>query len=142
MLTAALHSRAVRLITHPLEALALFVGSLYGLYFTGLFEALMGNHLGHVVMEFHFLAVGSLLFWAMPFHSFFSIALMSSSTVLAHDYYLRLHRPYWTALLDDQHLGGGIGWAMGELPILLVLAAVFVQWARTDAREAARFDWA
>jgi putative copper resistance protein D len=163
MLTAVLHSPAVRLITHPLVALALFVGSLYGLYFTGLFEALMGNHLGHVVMEFHFLAVGSLFFWvlvgvdpaprkipgiarvgllfaAMPFHAFFSIALMSSSTVLAHDYYLRLHRPYWTALLDDQHLGGGIGWAMGELPILLVLAAVFVQWSRTDAREAARFD--
>ncbi len=163
LLTAALHSRVVRLVTHPLLALALFVGSLYGLYFTGLFPALMAHHLGHVAMEFHFLAVGSLFFWvlvgvdpaprrlpgiarvgllfaAMPFHAFFSIALMSSSTVLAHDYYLRLDRPYWTALLDDQHLGGGIGWAMGELPILLVLAAVFVQWSRTDAREAARFD--
>jgi putative copper resistance protein D len=163
LLTAALHSRVVRLVTHPLLALALFVGSLYGLYFTGLFPALMAHHLGHVAMEFHFLAVGSLFFWvlvgvdptprripgiarigllfaAMPFHAFFSIALMSSSTVLAHDYYVRLHRPYWTALLDDQHLGGGIGWAMGELPILLVLAAVFVQWSRSDAREAARYD--
>jgi hypothetical protein len=29
---------------------------------------------------------------------------------------------------------------MGELPILLVLGAVFVQWARSDAREASRFD--
>ncbi|MDQ1641577.1 MAG: hypothetical protein QOJ90_928, partial [Actinomycetota bacterium] len=65
---------------------------------------------------------------------------MSGVTVLAPAYYRRLDRPYWTDLLADQHLGGGIGWAMGELPILLVLGAVFVQWARSDARDASRFD--
>jgi putative copper resistance protein D len=163
MLIAALHSPAVRLITHPLVAFALFVGSVYVLYFTDLFPTLMGNHLGHVAMEFHFLAVGTLFFWvlvgidpgprrlppiarivllfaAMPFHAFFSIALMSGTELLAPGYYHRLDRPYWTGLLADQHLGGGIGWAMGELPILLVLGAVFVQWARSDAREASRFD--
>ncbi len=163
MLTAALHSRVVAVVAHPLVAFALFVGSLYALYFTDLFPTLMANHLGHVAMEFHFLAVGSLFFWvlvgidpaprrlppiarivllfaAMPFHAFFSIALMSTTELLAPGYYLRLDRPYWTDLLADQHLGGGIGWAMGELPILLVLAAVFVQWARSDAREARRFD--
>ena len=163
MLTAALHSRVVGVVAHPLVAFALFVGSLYALYFTDLFPTLMANHLGHVAMEFHFLAVGSLFFWvlvgidpaprrlppiarivllfaAMPFHAFFSIALMSTAEVLAPDYYLRLDRPYWTDVLADQHLGGGIGWAMGELPILLVLAAVFVQWSRSDTREARRFD--
>jgi putative copper resistance protein D len=114
-------------------------------------------------MEFHFLAVGSLFFWvlvgidpaprqlppiarvgllfaAMPFHAWFSIALLSGSTLLAPGYYQRLDRPYWTDLLADQHLGGGIGWAMGELPILLVLGAVFIQWSRSDARDARRFD--
>jgi cytochrome c oxidase assembly factor CtaG/putative copper export protein len=163
MLIAALHSPVVRLVTHPLVAFALFVGSLYVLYFTDLFATLMSHHLGHVAMEFHFLAVGTLFFWvlvgidpgtrrlppiarivllfaAMPFHAFFSIAVMSGTVLLAPDYYRGLRRPYWTDLLADQHLGGGIGWAMGELPILLVLAAVFVQWARSDAREASRFD--
>ena len=163
MLIATLHSPAVRLITHPLVAFALFVGSLYVLYFTDLFPTLMSHHLGHVAMEFHFLAVGTLFFWvlvgidpgprrlppiarivllfaAMPFHAFFSIAVMSGTVLLAPDYYRQLNRPYWTDLLADQHLGGGIGWAMGELPILLVLGAVFVQWARSDAREASRFD--
>jgi putative copper resistance protein D len=163
MLIAALHSPVVRLVTHPLVAFALFVGSLYVLYFSDLFATLMNHHLGHVAMEFHFLAVGTLFFWvlvgidpgprrlppiarivllfaAMPFHAFFSIAVMSGTVLLAPDYYRGLHRPYWTDLLADQHLGGGIGWAMGELPILLVLGAVFVQWARSDAREASRFD--
>ena len=139
MLIAALHSPVVRLITHPLVAFALFVGSLYVLYFTDLFATLMSHHLGHVAMEFHFLAVGTLFFWvlvgidpgprrlppiarivllfaAMPFHAFFSVAVLSGTVLLAPDYYRGLHRPYWTDLLADQHLGGGIGWAMGELP--------------------------
>ncbi|MGZ4591921.1 MAG: cytochrome c oxidase assembly protein, partial [Actinomycetes bacterium] len=163
LLQAALHSRAARLITHPLLALALFVGSLYALYFTPLFPSLMSHHLGHVAMEFHFLAVGFLFFWvlvgidpaprrlppvarigllfaAMPFHAFFSIALMSATTVIARGYYSTLDRPYSLDLLGDQGLGGGIGWAMGELPIILVLGAVFVQWSRSDRREADRFD--
>ena len=163
LLLAVLHSRVARVVMHPLVAFALFVGSLYVIYFTSLFPTLMSNHLGHVVMEFHFLAVGflfffvlvgidpapvrlpsiariGLLFAAMPFHAFFSVAIMGGDTVLAHSYFRSLDRPYSTDLLGDQHLGGGIGWALGELPVLLVLGAVFVQWTRTDAREAARFD--
>jgi putative copper resistance protein D len=163
LLLAVLHSRVARVVMHPLVAFALFVGSLYGIYFTSLFATLMSNHLGHVVMEFHFLAVGflfffvlvgvdptpvrlpsiariGLLFAAMPSHAFFSVAIMGGDTLLAPSYFRSLHRPYSTDLLGDQHLGGGIGWALGEVPVLLVLGAVFIQWARTDAHEAARFD--
>jgi cytochrome c oxidase assembly factor CtaG/putative copper export protein len=163
LLIAVLHSRVARVVMHPLVAFAVFVGSLYGLYFTSLFGTLMSNHLGHVVMEFHFLTVGflfffvlvgidptpvrlpsiariGLLFAAMPAHAFFSVAIMGGDTLLAPGYFHALDRPYSTDLLGDQHLGGGIGWALGELPVLLVLGAVFVQWARSDAREAARFD--
>jgi cytochrome c oxidase assembly factor CtaG/putative copper export protein len=163
MLLAVLHSRVAKVVMHPLVAFALFVGSLYGLYFTPIFATLMSNHLGHVVMEFHFVTVGflfffvlvgvdpapvrlpsiariGLLFAAMPFHAFFSVAIMGGDTILAPGYFRLLHRPYSTDLIGDQHLGGGIGWALGELPVLLVLGAVFVQWTRTDAHEAARFD--
>lgn len=163
LLLAALHSPLVSVLTHPLVALTLWVGSLYALYLTPLFPALMGTHLGHVAMEAHFLAVGGLFFWtlvgvdpaprrwhplariglllaAVPFHAFFSIALMSSDRLLAAGYYRALDRPYSTDLLADQRLGGGIGWALSELPILLVVAAIFVQWFRADQREATRLD--
>ncbi|MGB9376350.1 MAG: cytochrome c oxidase assembly protein, partial [Mycobacteriales bacterium] len=163
LLTAALHSGPVRFVTHPVVALGWFVAGFFGLYFTNLFPALMRSHLGHVAMQVHFLAVGFLFFSvvlavdplprrmpaiarvglllaAMPFHAFFSIAVMSGKTALGGDYFASLQRPYWTSLLDDQHLGGGIGWALGELPIVLTLAAVFVSWVRSDAREANRFD--
>lgn len=163
MLLGFLHSRFAQLVTHPLVGPVLFVGSLYGLYFSGLFETLMGNHWGHPVMELHFLAVGILYYYVLigidpapraisplvrfgmllvtvPFHAFFAIAVMSSNTVLAAGYWRALERPYRTDLLADQYLGGGMAWAMGEIPLILVMGAILVQWFRSDAREAKRFD--
>ncbi len=163
MLMAFLHSRFSQFFTHPLIGPVLFVGSLYGLYFSGAFETLMGNHWGHSIMELHFLAVGTLFYYVLigidpapraipplvrfgmllvtvPFHAFFAVAVMSSNTVFAGDYWRSLERPYRTDLLADQYLGGGMAWAMGEIPLILVMGAILVQWFRSDAREAKRFD--
>ncbi|MGI8675385.1 MAG: cytochrome c oxidase assembly protein [Nocardioidaceae bacterium] len=163
LLTTLLHSRLSRLLTHPIVAAGLFIASLYGLYFTGLFGALMRSHLGHAAMEVHFLAVGCLLFYVLvgvdpgprripplvrfglllvvlPLHAFFSITVMSAETVLAGSYWTSLNRPFSTDLVADQHLGGSISWALGELPLLIVLAALFAQWFRSDSREAGRLD--
>jgi len=45
-----------------------------------------------------------------------------------------------TDLLGDQRLGGGIAWAAGELPLVIVMLALLVQWARSDDRIARRLD--
>jgi putative copper resistance protein D len=76
----------------------------------------------------------------IPFHAFFAIAVMSSNTVFAGSYFRELHRPYLTDLLHDQYLGGGMAWAMGEIPLVLVMGAILVQWFRSDSRDAKRFD--
>jgi putative copper resistance protein D len=55
-------------------------------------------------------------------------------------YFAQLERPWATDLLADQKLGGSIGWAMGEIPILLALLATFIQWSRADKKEANRID--
>jgi cytochrome c oxidase assembly factor CtaG/putative copper export protein len=158
-----LHSVPMRILSHPLVASALFVGSVYGVYFSSLFETAMGNHWGHLVMQLHFILVGSLFYWSLvgvdpgphrpPYplrlllmlmatglHALFAVALLSSNTVIAADYYHSLHRPWGGSLLDDQHLGAGIGWAFGEVPIIAVCAILFVQWWRHDQREAAAID--
>jgi cytochrome c oxidase assembly factor CtaG len=163
LLLSFLHSRFSRFVTNPLVGPLLFVGSLYGLYFTGIFANLMSSHLGHSVMELHFLAVGTLYYYVLvgidptpkalapivrfgmliftiPFHAFFSIAVMSSNSVFAGAYFRDLHRPYRTDLLHDQYLGGGMAWAMGEIPLVLVMGAILVQWFRSDSRDAKRFD--
>jgi cytochrome c oxidase assembly factor CtaG/putative copper export protein len=158
-----LHSRYSIILTNPITALALFDGSLFVLYFTDLFGTLMQNHAGHILMNIHFILVGFLffnvvigvdptpkkvphiiriviLFGAMSLHAFFSIALMSESTLIDGGYYGSLQTPWLTDLLADQRAGGTIGWAMGEVPILLALVATFILWMREDKRETVRID--
>ena len=162
-LLAALSSRATGVWTHPIVALAIFDGSLFALYFTPLFGELMSGHFGHMIMDLHFIAAGLLFFHvivgidpnprkihhlvrvvillaAMSIHAFFSVALMSANNLIDGGYYQLLERPWATDLLSDQKAGAAIGWAMGEIPIVIALIATFIQWVRSDAREAKRAD--
>ncbi len=162
-LLSALHSRYSTIIVNPVGALAIFDGSLFALYFTPLFNNLMSNHAGHLFMSIHFLLAGFLFFHviigvdpnpkrppflarivtllaAMSIHAFFSVALMSATTQIDGGYFATLQTPWITDLLADQNKGGAIGWAMGEIPILIALVATFIMWTREDAREARRID--
>jgi cytochrome c oxidase assembly factor CtaG len=81
-----------------------------------------------------------MVFASLPFHAFFGVILMSTQTVIGARFYQGLALPWAADLIADQRLGGGIAWAMGELPLLIVLIALLVQWARADEREAKRAD--
>ena len=158
-----LHSKLSKFYTNPVVALVIFDGSLFALYFTPLFGNIMQGHSGHFFMSLHFLLAGFLffqvligidplprkvphiakiivIFAAMSIHAFFSISVMSATTLLDNGYFELLQRPWATDLLADQKLGGAIGWAMGEVPILLALLATFLQWLKADKNEAARID--
>ncbi|GAA3521166.1 cytochrome c oxidase assembly protein [Actinocatenispora rupis] len=162
ILVAVLRSRVARVLTSPLVTLPLFIASLYGLYFTPLFDAAMSNWWGHHWMLVHFLLVGLAFFWpimgtdpaphrpphvfrmvelfiAMPFHAFFGIAVMQSATLITHTF---AHPPLFWGIrpLTDQHTGGAIAWAFSEAPTLLVLGALFYQWVRDEDRRARRAD--
>ncbi len=163
LLLSFLNSKYAIVVTNPISALAIFDGSLFILYMTPLFGHLMQSHSGHLFMNIHFMAAGFLffhvivgidpnprkvphivriimLFGAMSIHAFFSIALMSNSGLIDGGFYSSLHRPWFTDLHSDQYLGGALGWAMGEFPILIALIATFIQWSRDDARETKRID--
>ena len=160
---AILHSRYSSIITHPVSALIIFEASLFALYFTNLFNWLMSYHFGHFFMGLHFLLSGILLFFviigvdptpqkspfifrivilfvAISIHAFFSVALMSSSQLVDGGYFAEIARPWWPDFLADQKMGASIGWAMGEIPILLALIATFLQWIRADERDAKRIE--
>jgi putative copper resistance protein D len=163
LLIKGLHSRYARILTNPVVALAIFDGSLFALYFTSLFGGMMQSHQGHLFMSVHFILAGILffhvivgvdpnpkkvphivriviLFAAMSIHAFFSVALMSASTLIDGGYFESLQRPWSLDLLADQRAGGAIGWAMGEIPILIALVATFIQWMRDDSHETKRID--
>ncbi len=163
MLASLLRSRFVAFWVHPVVASLLFVTSLYGVYFSGLFGALMMSHLGHALMEVHFLLTGYLFFEVligdapiprrlphlarlgllivvMPFHAFFSIAVMDTEPAIGGEFYALLDRPWASDLLRDQYVGGSIAWGLGEVPIVMVVIVVLVQWFRSDRSQAARSD--
>ncbi|MEU1621196.1 cytochrome c oxidase assembly protein [Streptomyces sp. NPDC005722] len=162
LLVALLHSRYLRVITHPAFTIPLFIASLYGLYFTPLFDTLMGSRPGHIAMMAHFLAVGLVFFWpimgvdpgpsrpshvmrilelfaGMPFHAFFGIALMMASEPMIGAFQ---HPPASLGIdaLDDQTAAGGIAWAFSEIPSVIVLVALLIQWYTSDQRQARRKD--
>jgi putative copper resistance protein D len=162
-LLAALHSRVSRILTNPIVATVLFVAGFYGLYFGSIFDDAVGSHSGHLAMNVHFLVSGYLFYWvvigvdptprpipplakvgvvfaSLPMHAFFGVELMGTPTVLGAAYYRSLGLSWHTDLLGDQRLGGGIAWAAGEVPLVIVMLALLVQWARSDERTARRLD--
>ncbi|MCG7524826.1 cytochrome c oxidase assembly protein [Streptomyces sp. OfavH-34-F] len=162
LLLMLLHSRYMKVVTHPAFTIPLFIASLYGLYFTPLFDFLMGSTAGHLAMMVHFLAVGLFFFWpimgidpgphrpgyvmrmlelfaGMPFHAFFGIALMMASSPMV-EVYKTPPASLGIDALSDQSAAGGIAWAFSEIPSVLVLVALVFQWYRSEQRTAKRSD--
>ncbi len=162
-INALLAWRFVRNLYNPLLVWIGFVGSYWLLYFTNIFNLAMRYHWAHQLLDLHFVFIGylfyslvigvdlpprplphigklGLVFAAMPFHAFFGVIVMTSSTVIAQQFYSYLNLPWMTNLKGDQYLGGGIAWAAGELPLLIVIIALVTQWAKQDARLATRTD--
>ncbi|MCW2741165.1 MAG: conserved rane protein of unknown function [Blastococcus sp.] len=162
LLLDALHSRFARFVAHPLFTVPLFLASLYGVYFTPLFDALMGSPVGHQLMLTHFVVTGLLffgpivaqdpwprtlshpgrmleLFLPVPFHAFFGVSIMLAGSLVVTTF---ADPPAGWGIdpLRDQGEAGGIVWAFGELPTVLVLAVVFFSWASSDARRAKTLD--
>ncbi|OBB04261.1 hypothetical protein A5731_06355 [Mycolicibacterium conceptionense] len=157
------HSPVTRFLSHPVTAFVLFVGSLYLVYFTPLFDTLIRYHWGHEFMTVHFLLTGYLYYWGiigidpgprrlpflgrlgllfavMPFHAFFGIATMTMTSSLGESFYRSVNLPWLQSISDDQHLGGAIAWGSSEVPVVIVVVALVAQWARQDRRAGARED--
>ncbi|MUM16200.1 bifunctional copper resistance protein CopD/cytochrome c oxidase assembly protein [Mycobacterium sp. CBMA271] len=159
----ALHSTFSRVLTHPLVATSLFIGGFYGLYLSGLYDAAVDVHAAHLAMNLHFLLSGYLFYWvvigidpsprrlppvaklgivlvSLPLHAFFGVILMGTKSILGEKFYSNLGLPWRIDLAADQHMGGAITWATGELPLMVVMIALVIQWSRSDERLARRQD--
>jgi len=158
-----LNSRINGVATNPFFVFFIYVIGLYGLYLTPAFGWLMGSHIGHVVMQLHFIFAGYLFYWVLigidprphplPFwgrilllllaisvHAFFSVILMMGTTPMAIEWY-GIVRPEWVVdPIADSIYGGQVAWGIAEFPALIVFIAIMVQWARSDDRDAKRKD--
>jgi putative copper resistance protein D len=151
-------------MSFPMVGFLLLVVSLYGLYYSSLYELSLRNALVHEAIHAHFIAAGCLFFWpllgvdrfpgelphwarlmvlfiTLPIHALLGLVILQDTKVIAGDYYAGV-RPSWmhVSRLADQHTGGGLMWGTGETIAIVIFGILFVQWSRADARIARRTD--
>ncbi|KHK95825.1 copper transporter [Microbacterium mangrovi] len=159
----AVHTPFARVITNPFVAAALFVGSLWIFYYTGLFRWSLYDHLGHEWMTVHFLITGYLfvqsligidpvpfrlpypfrlltLIAVMAIHAFFGIAIMMQTGLMVAEWFGSMGRTWGPTPLNDQYIGGGAAWSIGEIPTLILAVTVAIQWSRNDDKVQKRRD--
>lgn len=129
----------------------LFLGSLYGLYFTPAFGALMHTVWGHNLMLLHFLLTGCLFFGPIigrgsahpsrrlaesfastPLHALFGLSVMVIDRPVVR--FFDHPDPAWHVQpLSDQAVAGSIAWATSETATVLVMVILLVRIVRRPA---------
>ncbi|GAA3920561.1 cytochrome c oxidase assembly protein [Microbacterium invictum] len=159
----AVHTPFSKVITHPLVAAGIFIVSLWAFYYTDLFRWSLYDHLGHEWMVAHFLISGYLfvqslvgidpvplrfpypfrlltLIAVMAMHAFFGISIMMSEGLFVAEWFGSMGRTWGATPLEDQYIGGGVAWSIGEIPTLILAITVAIQWSRSDDRAQRRWD--
>jgi cytochrome c oxidase assembly factor CtaG len=162
-LLPALHSRAVRVLSHPVVAFLIFAVVQYVTHFTGFYEAALQNDAVHALEHGLFLLAGVLFWWpvvgldpsprklgyparmlyvvlAMPLEAFLGVAILSANHVL-YPHYQQLAAPWGgAAALRDQGDAGSIMWIMGEVVSLIAVLCVAAAWFRHDEARQRRIE--
>ncbi|MCU1369303.1 MAG: hypothetical protein JWO77_497 [Ilumatobacteraceae bacterium] len=154
----------VALGTHPVFAWVLFGGTLFGLYFSPLFERSLVDPTVHQAVHLHFLAAGTLfclvavghdagprrlgsparllfVLIAVPFHAFLGLAVLNARDhPLGGGVYEAVNRAWGSTVAADQAVAAGILWGVGDLFGLVVGGIVLARWIAEDARHQAQED--
>ncbi|UOT08544.1 cytochrome c oxidase assembly protein (plasmid) [Rhodococcus opacus] len=139
------NSAPIRAVTHPVVVWVLFVGGFFVFYLGGLYNAVGGSHVAHVLANAYFLIAGYLLFWvglgvdptwrpplsrragitllttALGGYLAFALILRTTSTVIAGQYYTSLRRGWFEDLAADQRLGAAIALAAGLIALVIAV---------------------
>jgi putative membrane protein len=157
-----LHSRAVRLLGHPLVAWVAFAVMMWATHFSPLFNAALEDPLIHDLEHMLYLSVALLFWWPavaldpapwrmshparigylftqMTQNTFLAVVILNATAVL-YPHYATLVRPWGMAALEDQRLAAGIMWIAGDAIFLTAILAVVAGWMRSEARNEARDD--
>ena len=157
-----LHSRAVRIVSHPVVSWLVFAGVMWGTHFSPIFNESLENPLLHQVEHLLYLGAGLLFWWPvigadpspwrmphamrvlytflqMPQNTFLALVIYSSSTAL-YTHYATLERGWGPDALADQQLAGALMWVGGDLLFLVAILFVVRGWMRQEDRDAAATD--
>ncbi|WP_030909163.1 cytochrome c oxidase assembly protein [Streptomyces sp. NRRL F-5126] len=163
-LRRAVASRPVRLLTFPLVSSLFVLVSELTIYFTPYFPTALHNDLVRQLMHAQLLFTGCLFVLPMLskqemlprwcsypvravlvfldglFDSLPGLVVMTSSTLVAGDWYRAHPRTWGPTLQFDQTLGGGLMLTLAEIVALPFLIAVFFQWWQSERVRTAELD--
>lgn len=162
ILIPILHSRVVRVISHPAVAWIVFTGYMFASHFSPLFNAALEDPSIHFLEHALYLGTGMLFWWpavgvdpspwrlhygarmlylglGMPWSSFLGLAILSANDVL-YPHYNTLVRPWGFTPLEDQQWAGGIMWAGGDMVFLIALVLALAGWLKAEEAEGRRQD--
>jgi putative membrane protein len=162
LLLPILHSRPMRVISHPVVAWLAFTGVMWGSHFSPLFEAALEDPLVHDLEHGLFLVSGLLFWWPalgvdpapwrmppavralyvflqMPQNTFLAVAITFATAPL-YRHYATLSAPWLPSALADQQAAGAIMWLAGDAAFLAAVIGLVAAWMRADERGQARED--
>jgi len=160
---AAVRSPAARILTFPAITALVLVIVPFLLYFTPWYEAGLRSDGVRELTYLALLAPGVVFFWtllrldpvpkAYPYlvvlwvtgaevvgDAILGLAIIADQHLIAGSYYQALARPWGPSLREDQVIGGGALWILGDIIGLPFLAAALIAMIREDEEEAAQVD--
>jgi putative membrane protein len=152
ILTAVLHARPLRVLTHPIPAALLDFVPLYLLYLTPLYGYTLTHPVAHEVLHAHFLLAGCLFASATvgvdPLPGRASVRVRGAVIVLAFAAHATISKAVYAAgpgaagapdsSLHEWQLGAQIMWYGGDAVELLLVIAFALQWYRLEGKRYAR----
>jgi cytochrome c oxidase assembly factor CtaG len=162
-LRSALATRFARALTFPATASLLLVATPWVLYFTGWYPTVLANSVVDHATRLALLVVGFLYFYSrlqldpvphkyphlisvvitfveVIFDAALGLVLWLSPHLVAEAWYHGVARDWGPTLRDDQIVGAGVLWLVGDLAGLPFLAALMKRMAHDDAAEAEEID--
>ena len=162
-LTRLLASRTARVLTFPATASLLLVATPWALYFTGWYPTVLTDSVVDHLSRLALLLVGFLYFYSrlqldpvphkyphlisivitfveVIFDAALGLVLWLSPHIVAEAYYQAVGRTWGPSPRDDQIVGAGILWLVGDLAGLPFLGALMRRMSHDDAIEAAEID--
>jgi len=160
---AAVRSPAARILTFPAITALVLVIVPFLLYFTPWYEAGLRSDGVRELTYLALLAPGVVFFWtllrldpvpkAYPYlvvlwvtgaevvgDAILGLAIIADQHLIAGSYYQALARPWGPSLREDQVIGGGALWILGDIIGLPFLAAALIAMIREDEEEADQVD--
>lgn len=152
--------RVLRLLTRPVVALPLFLGSLYGWHIPAAYNASLENEWVHLFMHFTMFAAAVLFWWPIvgpppvrtrlsyPQRIVFLLLAVTPAALLAavitlsksviFDFYLDSPGHFGWSPTEDQRIGGLLMWIPGNFVFLTTMTILFFRWFAEEERKSFR----